>query len=241
MILVARPEPWFAGWNHALLDYLFRALPFTWLRISVAEIFTYNSLASTWIFAIAFYLYWRREDERTLWRRSRLIEGTLACWLVVLATLLIRPWISWPSPTRVLSFQDLYPSYLGTVGTANSFPSHSTLVYLMVALGFASFSRKACVGLAVFTLAAISFPRVYLGGHYPIDVIASIILAVTATISVRLWFARPGMSSFLEWAATRGLATEFVLFLWLFELGEGFRSGMDVLRTLLRLAHHVAR
>ena len=241
MFLFASSEPWFSEWNHALLAHLFRTLPFTSLRIAIAEILTYNSLASTWIFAIVSYLYWRRKDEQTLWRRSRLIEGTIACWLVVLATLPMRPWISWPSPTRVPFFQDLYPSHLGTVGTADSFPSDSTLVYLMVALSFASLSRRMCSILVVFTLTAISFPRIYLGGHYPIDVLASIILALVAAILARLCSARPGMSHFLEWAATRGRVTEFFVFAWLFELGEGFRSGMDLLRTLLYWAHYAAR
>lgn len=241
MFLVASPEPWFAEWNHAVLEHLFRILPFTWLRITIAEIFNYNSLASTWVFAIVFYLYWRREDERTLWRRTRLVEGTIACWFVVLATLPMRPLISWPSPTRVPFFQDLYPSHLGTVGTPDSFPSDSTLVYLTVAIGFAPLSRKACASLIAFTLLAISFPRIYLGGHYPIDVLASIIMAVVAAILVRLWGARSGMSRFLEWAATRGRVTEFFVFAWLFELGEGFRSGMDLFHTLLRSVHHVAR
>ena len=241
MFLVASPEPWFAEWNHAVLEHLFRILPFTWLRITIAEIFNYNSLASTWVFAIVFYLYWRREDERTLWRRSRLIEGTVACWLVVLATLPMRPWISWPSPMHVPFFQDLYPGHLGTAGTPNSFPSDSTLVYLTVAIGFAPLSRKVCASLIVFTLLAVSLPRIYLGGHYPIDVLASIVLSVTAAILVRLWSVRPGMSRFLEWAATRGSLTELVLFLWLFELGEGFRSGTDLLHTFLRSVHHLVR
>lgn len=232
MSLAANAGPWFADWNHAVLQALFRVMPFNGWRIALAEIATYNPLASTWIFALVFYIFWWQKDERTLWRRSRLLETALSCTLTVLLTLAIRPWVSWPSPIRVASFQTLYPSYLGTVGNANCFPSHSTLVYLMVGLGFAGLNRKISVSLVAFTFAAISFPRVYLGGHYPIDILASTMLAIVATVSFRLWCAHPRIGHFLEWAASRGALTEIFLFLWVFELGEGFRSGMDALLIL---------
>jgi len=235
-MLAVNAEPWFADWNHAVLEALFRFLPFTWWHITLAETPTYNPLASTWIFAAISYLYWRQDDDRTLWRRCRLLETAMACWLAVLATMLVRPWVFWPSPTRVPSFQALYPRYLGTLGNANCFPSHSTLVYLIVALGFAPLSRRICAGLVAFTFIAVSFPRIYLGGHYPIDVLVSAILAVVATVLVRLWCSRPGISRLLEWVVLRGRVTEILLFLWLFELGEGFRAGLGIVFSLLRAA-----
>jgi membrane-associated phospholipid phosphatase len=103
-----------------------------------------------------------------------------------------------------------------------------------VALGFAQLSRRTSAGLVAFTFVAVSFPRIYLGGHYPIDVLASAILAVVATVLVRFWCSRPGISRLLEWVALRGRVTEILFFLWLFELGEGFRAGLSIVLTLLR-------
>ena len=67
----------------------------------------------------------------------------------------------------------------------NCFPSHSTLICLIVAIGLLPLHRKIGAILIAFVLVAISLPRIYVGGHYPIDVAASAVLAVACYWVVR--------------------------------------------------------
>jgi len=229
------PTPWLPGWNQAVLRQLFRLVPHTSLRTAIAENIVLNPLLSTWIFALVFYLFWSIDDERTPWRRGQLLEIVMACVLAVSLTFVVRPWIGWPAPARAQSFQSLYPDYLAGLGTDNCFPSHSTLVYFTVAAGIWPLRRWLSVTLAVFVLLTVSWPRIYLGGHYPIDVLAAIVLSVVTLVVVRHVGRRPAVSSWLKRVLSMGPIVELALFLWLFELGEGFRASVNILHALLCL------
>ena len=222
--------PIFPAWNYSILEHLFRLLPHTDARMNFAEFFIYNPLISEWPFAVAFYLAWRAKDEKTEWRRSRLIEIVAACIGATLVSLALRLWLGAPAPSRFPEFQPLFPPYLWKYGDANSFPSHSTLIYFIVAAGLWPIARKWSTALMIWVLLAISLPRIYMGGHYPTDVLSSIVLGL-----VTLWItdraARPAKDLCARIAAG-GIWIEGILFLWLFELAEGFHSAGDILRTL---------
>lgn len=230
--LVLAPALRFREWDHLVLTLLFRLFPHTDPRMNFAEFFIYNPLASSWIFAAVFYFYWRSQDQHTPQRRSRLLEIVLSCLLGASVTLLLRPWLGAPSPARNPDFQGLFPQYLWGRGTANSFPSHATLVYFLVAAGLWPLSRKWSAALCAWVVLAISIPRIYLGGHYPTDVLCSIILALGFLWVARRAGATPRGAKIFGRIAAGGQWTELVLFLWLFELAEGFRASLEIVHTL---------
>ncbi len=225
--------PQFFKINHWLLATLFRLFPFTDFRMNLAQFFIYNPLVSGFVFAAACYYFWSLRDERTAWRRARIIELTLACIVAVVATLALRPFIGALPPSRDSGFQQLFPTYLWDTGSGNSFPSHSTLAYFVMAAGLWPIQRKCSAILCGWVLLAVSFPRVYIGGHYPTDVAASLVIAIAA-----LWVAwRAGDSrravQLLDRIAGGGMWVELAMFWWLFEAGEGFRSSGEIAKFLV--------
>lgn len=238
MLLALNSGPWFADWNYRVLAYLFSLWPQNGRRVSIAEFLVAIPLVSTWVFAVAYYLLWRIEDGKAPARRRQLLAIPFACALAVMATLAVRPWAAWPCPSRVPMFQSLYPPYLWNLGVPNCFPSHSTLICLIVAIGILPASRRVGAFLIVFTLLAVSLPRIYIGGHYPIDVAASVVLSVFSIALVWGAAALPRMQERLTWLASRGMWTEFFLFLWTFELGEGFRSSLTLLHVCMHAVRH---
>ena len=235
------PEPFQAEWNLRLLRDFFSLLPHNGTRDAVAQFFVLNALASTWLCSGVFYAYWRMEDELTVWRRSHLLAVSVALCLVTTITLFVRPWFGWPAPSLVARFRPLYPPYLWNDGNANCFPSHSTLIYLSIALGFWPFKRWLSALLVLYVLVLISLPRIYVGGHYPIDVLAGILLAAGVAWMARLALAQARIHARFESIVSRGLALEVFLFLWLFELAEGFRSSYWILSSVARAARSIGR
>lgn len=230
--------PWLPGWNYRLLQILFQLLPHRTTTDRVFEFLVSNCLVSTWIFAACFYWYWSQADDKTALRRERLFQVVIAIALALLLTLLIRPWIAWPAPARNPRFRDLYPAYFWGNGTFNSFPSHSTLAYFAVAAGLWSFRRGLSFILMLLALGLVSVPRIYLGGHYPIDVAASMVLAIAAVTLIRQWRLPGGIA---EWLNRRGSGTavrEFLFIFWIFELGEGFRGSLGFLMKFRRFLPH---
>jgi membrane-associated phospholipid phosphatase len=233
-----RPEPFLPEWNSQLLKELFLLFPHSGTLDTIAWFFAFNALASTWIFAAVFYMYWRIEDERTICRRTRLLEIVMAFFVAMLVTLVLRPWVGWPAPTLVPRFQQLYPVIFWNTGNADCFPSHSTLTYLIIAISFWSFKRWLGVILTAWVFLFVSIPRIYIGGHYPIDVVAAVFLAAAGLWAARLICSRPSVARVLKWILSKKLSVEAFLFLWLFELGSGFSSSYWILRDLFRAARH---
>jgi undecaprenyl-diphosphatase len=233
--LASQDLPWLAGWNYRLLQILFHVLPHSATIDTFFEFLESNRLVTTWIFAACFYWFWSKEDQKTTWRRQQLFQLIVATAIAVLLTLAIRPWMGWPAPARDPTFRALYPQYFWHNGTLNSFPSHATLVYFAVAAGLWTFNRSLSLGLALLALGIVSVPRIYLGGHYPIDVAASMLLAIFALTLIRHWRLPVAIAERLDARGPGTAVREFLLILWIFELGEGFRGTMSILINVNRL------
>jgi membrane-associated phospholipid phosphatase len=235
VIIASGVEPWFTSWNFQALQCLFRFLPHSSLGVSLARFFLENPLLTTWVYAAVSYVYWSKRDDQQETRRVQLLRTVAACVLAVTVAALLDLKIGWPSPARTPKFQVLFPHYLWGTGTENSFPSHSTLAYLTVAIGLLRVKRIAGWFLIPFTFLAISLPRVYLGGHYLIDLGGSIILSLMALAAVDLFLASPRCVQAFRWVVSQGVTTEVFFFFWIYELGEGFRGAEDLVHFALKL------
>jgi hypothetical protein len=182
---------------------------------------------------------WAKNDEDKKRRRTDLFKTTLAIALAVLVTLVFRPWISWPAPARSVAFRELFPRYLWGEGTSNSFPSHSTLAYFTLSLGIWPVVRTAALGLTLWTLTFVSFPRVYLGGHYPIDVLASMALGSLVLVSIWKWSVPPIVGNWLTEDGLPAKIRNVFLCLWIIELGEGFRATEYLVNIATGLAFRI--
>jgi membrane-associated phospholipid phosphatase len=223
------PEPWFSNWNYGIMRHLFNAIPHNASTDTVFEFLSRNRLATTWIFAAVFYVFWNIQDSRTPLRRGHLFQIIVAFGIAVLITLVVRPWIAWPAPALSPRFQPLYPSYFWGNGSSNSFPSHSTLAYFLVSAGVGRLNWRISVALAALVLPLISIPLIYIGGHYPIDIISSVVLATVVLALVWQWPVPVPVANWLARKGRKAALRELFIIFWIFELAEGFRGATDIL------------
>jgi undecaprenyl-diphosphatase len=217
-------DPWFSSWNYNLFQILFSVLPHGSITDEICRELLLSPLLSTWVFAACFYWYWTKDDEQKARRRRYLVNAVAAFGVAGLITVILRPWIHWPAPALNPHFQPLFPRDYWDNGSPNCFPSHSTLAYFTIGAGFWPLNRRLSVWLSVMALLLVSLPRVYVGGHYPIDVFFSCFLGIAALAAIWRWPVFTGAS---DWVAVRNLpkmVRDLVFFLWVFELGETFHS-----------------
>jgi membrane-associated phospholipid phosphatase len=232
--------PWFYALNHWLLAALFRLFPHTDARMNLAQFFIHNRLASEVWFAVACYYFWSLRDEQSEWRRARILEASAACLTAAIVMLAVRPFIGSVPPSRAPEFQQLFPPYLWDFSSGNSFPSHSTLVYLVMAGGLWPINRRLSAALCGWALLTVSLPRVYMGGHYPTDVFGSIIIAaVVLALGRRVGASRAG-AQLLDRLSSAGSWIEIAMFLWFFELGDGFHSALEIGAFIVRRVFRIA-
>ena len=231
-------DPWFSHWNHVVLEGLFRCIPHSQTTDDRFGDLISTPLLGTWIFAAFFFRFWMIDDELQTQRRRGLFRTVVAIGIAFFVTAAIRPFISWPAPVLNPRFQSLFPGYLWGQGRWNCFPSHSTLAYFMVAAGFWSLNRGLSVSLSLLALGIVSLPRVFLGGHYPIDILFSCVLGIGTLAVVGRWRESRTIQG---WLIRRGRGTairDWLLFLWVFELGGGFRGTEFLVAAVRRLLAH---
>jgi len=233
--MMAETQPWFAPWNFDALRFLFKFLPHTSFGIHLADFLQENPLVSTWVYGVVSYVYWSKQDDRTSQRRVQLLRIVAAFIFAVAAAALLDLKVHWPAPARAAGFRTLFPPYLWGNGTRNSFPSHSTLAYLIISIGLLRLNKVAGLLLIPYTFLFISLPRVYVGGHYPIDVAASILLSLLALSVIDLLLRNHRVISAFERASAAGQVSEVLFFLWLFEVAEGFRSAEDAAHEVVKI------
>jgi undecaprenyl-diphosphatase len=236
-VALVSPDPWFSPWNHCVLEALFHHIRRSGTTDAFFEFLILNPFVSTWMFAAAFYIFWTKDDEQKAWRRRCLFRVVVAFGIAFLISLIFRPWISWPAPARNTTFQQLFPQYFWGQGTANCFPSHATLAYFMVAAGFWPLNRRLSACFSVLAILLISLPRVYLGGHYPIDILASLILGIVVLTAMWQWAVPATVSHWLVKVGPGAIIRELFLFLWTVELADGFRGTTSLIGAARRVSH----
>jgi membrane-associated phospholipid phosphatase len=176
---------------------------------------------------------WFRDNQRKAWERE-MIVATVASGMVSLA--LGRALAAClPFRTRPL-FDDRLHSLFPSVGldhtavsTWSSFPSDHAMLWMSVATGIFLIWRSAGVLALLYTIVFICLPRIYLGLHYPTDIIVGaaigILIAFIATRdAVRPRFAVP----ILQWIQRSPGIAYTLAFLLFFELVTQFDEALLV-------------
>jgi membrane-associated phospholipid phosphatase len=187
-------------------------------------------------FAGAVFYFWvqaEREDRQDVLRR--IITILIGSFAAIVLALIAGRMISWLPPQRQPGLSHLYPAFLIPDVNINSFPSDSTAVFTAVAMGIPSINRIAGLFLLAAVPLFVSLPRMYVGGHYPTDVLAGLLIGILGYTIGRYGF-ESGLSgrilAFGRRPGARRVMLETCMFLWILELAVNFREGVWILNTL---------
>jgi membrane-associated phospholipid phosphatase len=186
---------WFMSWDRAVFEVINKAFTSGFFDALVP---VFSNLA-LWIIpaGILWIIFFIRTD-----RRGRLVA--LCCFLVVAATdqlssNVVKPVVQRGRPCNVVPASRLYQDGkwlttdrfgLTTYMTSYSFPSsHATNIAGQAM--YWSYFYPQVTPVFVFAAAAVGFSRVYLGHHWPADVLAGyllgIIVALVIAFPLRAW------------------------------------------------------
>jgi undecaprenyl-diphosphatase len=182
---------------------------------------------------------WFKPSQRGEWERE-MVVATIASGLLALTIFrLIAHYL--PFRIRPLYNPDLHlhfpSSDLGAavLPTWSSFPSDHAMLWVSVATGIFLVWRGVGVLALVYTAIFICLPRVYLGWHYPTDVLAGAAIGTTITWimthdAVRTRFAAP----ILRWMHRFPGPSYSLLFVLCFEFVTQFEDLLTLGRLVLR-------
>jgi len=238
LLTPTRFDLWFTA---QLADFLGR---YPLVDLAVQSAIYHHVLGGLWYAAVLFVLWLQGSQEGNEATRRRMLTILLGSLIAILLIPVAQALVVWPPPIHHPSLSSLYPRYIYTNPEGSSFPSQSVTVYVSLAAGIYSLHRVTGWFLWVAVVILVGLPRIYVGAHYPSDVLGGVILGLAGYASARyLLEARlvPRVERVFTGRVWLRLLGEVVVFTWILQVAIGFREAFW-LRNCLRflLTRHSA-
>jgi membrane-associated phospholipid phosphatase len=175
---------------------------------------------------------WFRKGEEGSEDREFLISGLAAAFLALLVargladTLPFRPR---PIHDPAIHFQLPYGSNATTLIGWSSFPSDHAALFFALATGIYFVSRSAGILALCHALFIVCLPRIYLGYHYPTDILGGVVIGIGAATLLSVAALRKAAAGpAARWISRYPGASYAFLFFVTFQVSTNFDSVREV-------------
>jgi membrane-associated phospholipid phosphatase len=194
-------------------------------------------LGGLW-YAAAVFLVWTRSlrpgGEQL---RERLITTFLASLLAAVIAVSLGLLFPRTPPNRYPGLMERYPEYIEPNPNESCFPSYSVAFLVPVAAGVFSLWRSWGAFLWLGVPLLVGLPRIYVGGHFPTDVLAGIAVGAIAYVVVTHWERRVStpLARIFERRGWISTAAALVMFFWILETASDFREAVWIRESVAEL------
>jgi undecaprenyl-diphosphatase len=180
------------------------------------------------IYAVSLFVFWMEGAAQVEPKmRQRVLTILLATVVAIALATIAGHLITWPPPSRQPGLASLYANYIQDNPNTNCFPSLSTAVYSAVTAGIYSLSKHLGSMLWVGVVILVAVPRIYVGGHFPMDVLAGAVLGIIAYVGARKLFEKRYIARIDQFLCTRvwsRVLCEVIVFCWILQVALEFRD-----------------
>lgn len=182
---------------------------------------------------------WFRPTNHRREGRQYLLWGLVACLLsVIVARSLAHtlPFRERPMRVAALNFQQPYGTSGEELINWSAFPSDHAAVFFALATSIFLAWRAAGIFALCHVLVVICLPRLYLGYHYPTDILGGAFIGIALAALARFPRVRNPMARFARpWLEVSPGSFYACLFILSLEISTLFESTREVIHTIFRL------
>jgi membrane-associated phospholipid phosphatase len=200
---------------------------------------SYNNLLKGGLFTVVLWWTWFQcRDTAEGNARRQIVLGVLAgCLLGMVVTRgLTHLFSGRPRPLHntELNLKLAQDQLLSDSLDTSSFPSDHATIFFALATGFFFLSRRLGAVAVMYVVLFICLPRLYLGLHYPTDLLAGAVVGVAAGIAANLPAVRRRFyAPVVDWQYLHPSPFYVALFLMTYQLDEMFGGIRQLLSFLL--------
>jgi len=189
------------------------------------------------VVSLLWYLWFRKDDNSAGEKRQRIILTLMSCIFAVFVARLLTNVL--PFRLRPLvsdNFKIFYPynSMVDGLSLETSLPSDHAVLFYALATGIFLVSKKEGILAYLYVSLIICLPRVYLGLHYPTDILLGAAIGVIITIAfffIKIW--QPVTTKIMQFSEKYPGLFYSLFFLISFEIGSLFDSLREAMHFLL--------
>jgi len=220
-----------------IIDYLNQFARISWKVDAGITLISENHLAKGGVLLTVYWWGWFASKENQAYVRVHLISTIIGCFIAMIlarATALLAPFRLRPLHEHDLEFVLPYGLEPTMLSGWSSFPSdHATLFYAL-STGMFFISKRIGIIATAYTTLFIVLPRVYLGFHYPTDVIGGALIGVVIVLLCnRTLFTEKISRAVLDWSNSASEIFYPASFIVTYQIVDMFEASRSIVKFLI--------
>lgn len=198
-----------------------------------------NNLIKGAVIVSVLWYFWFKKSKQLNYNRERIIIGLAASIIAIITSrvlTLFLPFRNRPFQTPNLHFVWPYGMAPKGLETWSSFPSDHAVLFFSLSTCLFFISKKAGIFCYIYTLLVICFPRVYVGFHYPTDILGGAIIGVIITLLISIdKISKPLIQTVFRFSSKYTGLFYVLFFLLTYQISNLFDESLDLLHTVHRV------
>ncbi|WP_427913433.1 phosphatase PAP2 family protein [Ramlibacter sp. MMS24-I3-19] len=226
---------WLDSWTMTHINVFARR---SWAFDQMVAFISVNHLFKGGLLMLFIWWAWFRTEGKATKEREHMIATLLSSAVALLVgrlLVILLPFRVRPLHEASLDFVKPYGVSEEALAKLSSFPSDHAVLFFALATGLYFVSRRLGVFVFAYTMVMIVLPRLYLGLHYPTDILAGAVVGAGISWLGNIYLMQTRVvRSIEELSWSRAMYFYPALFLVTYQIADMFETSRALVRSVLQ-------